>query len=164
MRDSPGGRFRDDFSSVARTFRQYRASKRCRANATPRRRVPEISCRQRGRRSRIRVLHPLLSTMRSTMFTAARIARIALVAALLGGVALALAPVGYRLGWWELHFAFYYGLGGGLFASCRGLLLALGAVILALGTQERRGLALALAAGLLGVFGAGLPAPPYATA
>src|SRR5258706_14130638 len=115
MRDSPGGRFRDDFSSVARTFRQYRASKRCRANATPCRRVPEISCRRRGRRGRIRVLHPLLSTMRSTMFTAARIARIALVAALLGGVALALAPVGYRFGLVGMPFAFFYGFfrGGG---------------------------------------------------
>jgi len=98
------------------------------------------------------------------MFTAPRIARIALVAALLGGVALALAPVGYRLGWWQLHFAFYYGLGGALIASCAALILALGAVIIATRSTERRGLPVALAAVLLSVFVGGLPARQYATA
>jgi len=98
------------------------------------------------------------------MFTVPRIARIALVTAILGGVALALAPVGYRLGWWGLHFAFYYGLGGALVVSCIALLLALGAAIVAVRTAERHGLPLALAAVLLSALVGGLPARQYATA
>ncbi len=51
-----------------------------------------------------------------------------------------------------------------MIVSCVALLLALGAVILAVRTKERRDLPLALAAVLLSVFVGGLPARQYATA
>src|SRR5882724_479640 len=48
----------------------------------------------------------------TAMSRSARVAQIGLFLAIAAGIVLALAPIGYRNGWWPLRFSLYYGLVG----------------------------------------------------
>jgi len=87
-----------------------------------------------------------------------RIARIGLWIAIAGGIMLALAPIGYRGGWWPLRFSFYYLMGGAVVVGALAVIVSLIAAFLTRRTSGARGFAVALAGVLLGALVGGYPA------
>jgi uncharacterized protein (DUF1499 family) len=87
-----------------------------------------------------------------------RIARIGLWLAIAGGIMLALAPVGYRGGWWPLRFSFYYLMGGAVVIGVLAVIVSLIAAFLTRRTSGAPGFAVALAGVLLGALVGGYPA------
>lgn len=88
----------------------------------------------------------------------ARVAHVGLWIAVVGGIVLALAPVGYRLGWWPLRVSLYYGVGGALAIGAVGVIVSLVGLFLTRRPSGAPGFGVALAGVVLGVLVAGYPA------
>jgi MFS family permease len=93
-----------------------------------------------------------------------RIARAGLWIAIAGAIALALAPVGYRMGAWSLGVAFYYGIGGATVAGGVAVIVSLIAAILARRAAGAAGFGTALAGVVIGAIVGGYPATQIAAA
>jgi hypothetical protein len=89
------------------------------------------------------------------MSAGARLARIGLALSIVGAIALALAPLGYRMGWWSLRISIYYLIGG---AFALGALAAIVALVGAFLTRRAPGFGVALAGVALAAIVAGYPA------
>jgi len=85
-------------------------------------------------------------------------ARAGLWIAIVGGIVLALAPVGYRLGWWPLRSALYYGVGGAAGIGALAVIVSLIGVFLTRRAAGAPGFGAALAGVVLGAVVAGYPA------
>jgi hypothetical protein len=88
----------------------------------------------------------------------ARVAQAGLWIAIAGGIVLALAPLGYRMGWWPLRFSLYYGVGGALAIGAVGLVVSLVGLFLTRRPSGAPGFGVALAGVVLGALVAGYPA------
>jgi Protein of unknown function (DUF1499) len=98
------------------------------------------------------------------MSRSARVAQSGLLLAIAGAVVLALAPLGYRLGWWPLRVSFYYGMGGALVIGAVAVIVSLAGAFLTRGAPAAAGLRLALAGVLIGALVGGYPAAQIAKA
>lgn len=92
------------------------------------------------------------------MTASARVAHVGLWIAIVGAIVLALAPVGYRMGWWPVRFSLYYGVGGALAIGALAVIVSLVAIFLTRRTPGAPGFGVALAGVVLGVVIAGYPA------
>jgi hypothetical protein len=87
-----------------------------------------------------------------------RIARAGLWIAIAGAIVLALAPVGYRLGWWSLRIALYYGVGGAAVIGGVAVIVSLVGAFMARRAAGASGFGAALAGLLIGAIAGGYPA------
>jgi hypothetical protein len=92
------------------------------------------------------------------MARSARVAQIGLWLAITGAIALALAPVGYRMGLWPLKVSLFYLVGGAIVLGALALVVSLIAVFLTRRTSGAPGFGTALAGVVLGVIVGGYPA------
>ena len=95
------------------------------------------------------------------MSRSARVAQIGLGLAAVGALVLALAPLGYRMGWWPLRISLYYGIGGAAVIGALALIVSLVGVFL---TRRTAAFRLALAGAVLGLLVGGYPAAQVAKA
>ncbi len=98
------------------------------------------------------------------MPTRSRIASAGLLIAIVGGIVLALAPVGYRMGWWPLRVAFYYGVAGAVVIGGVAVIVSLVGAFLARQAPGAAGFGTALAGVLIGAIVGGYPATQIAKA
>lgn len=98
------------------------------------------------------------------MTRSARVAQLGLWIAIIGAIVLALAPVGYRMGWWPLRFSLYYGVGGSIVIGALAVIVSLVGVFLTRRVSGAPGFGLALAGVLLGAVVGGYPAAQLAKA
>jgi uncharacterized protein (DUF1499 family) len=87
-----------------------------------------------------------------------RIARAGLCIAVLGGIVLALSPIGYRMGWWPLRVALYYGILGAAIIGGIAVIVSLVGVFMTRRSPGAAGFGTALAGLLLGAVLGGYPA------
>src|SRR5882672_7696726 len=73
------------------------------------------------------------------MSRSARVAQIGLWLAIAGGLALALAPVGYRGGWWSLRVSLFYLLGGAIAIGALAVVVSLVGAFLTRRTPQAQG-------------------------
>jgi len=92
------------------------------------------------------------------MSRSARVAQIGLWLAIAGGIVLALAPIGYRMGWWPLRVSFYYLILGAVVIGALAVIVSLLGAFLTRRTSGARGFGMALAGVLLGALVGGYPA------
>src|SRR5882762_8507668 len=98
------------------------------------------------------------------MSRSARVAQVGLWLAIAGGLALALAPVGYREDWWSLRVSLFYLLGGAIAIGALAVIVSLVGVFLTRRTPGMQGFRLALACVVLGAVVGGYPAAQLAKA
>jgi hypothetical protein len=98
------------------------------------------------------------------MSRSARVAQIGLWLAIVGAIALALAPIGYRLGLWPLKISLSYLTGGAIVLGALGLVVSLIDVFLTRRTSGAAGFGAAVAGVLLGAIVGGYPATQLAKA
>jgi len=92
------------------------------------------------------------------MTRSARVAQVGLWIAIVGVIWLALAPVGYRMGWWPLRFSLYYGVGGTAVIGALAVIVSLVGAFLTRRVSGAPGFGVALAGVLLGAVVGGYPA------
>lgn len=92
------------------------------------------------------------------MSRSARIAHIGLWLAVLGGIALFLAPVGYRMAWWPLQVSLFYLLGSAIVIGALAVIVSLVGAFLTRRISGAPGFGVALAGVLLGALVGGYPA------
>src|SRR5262245_27986588 len=92
------------------------------------------------------------------MSRAARIAQIGLLVAIIGGIVLALAPLGYRLGWWPLRTSLFWLIPASIVIGVLAVICSLVAAFLTRRVSGAQGYGVALSGVLLGVIVAGYPA------
>lgn len=90
------------------------------------------------------------------MSRSVRVAQVGLGLAIVGAIALALAPLGFRLGWWPLRVSIYYLIGGALFIGALALIVSLAGAFLT--RRGPTGFGTALAGVVLAVVVGGYPA------
>lgn len=90
------------------------------------------------------------------MSRSVRVAQVGLGLAIVGAIALALAPLGFRLGWWPLRVSIYYLIGGALFIGALALIVSLAGAFLT--RRGPAGFGTALAGVVLAVVVGGYPA------
>jgi hypothetical protein len=98
------------------------------------------------------------------MSRSARVAQIGLWLATAGAIALAIAPIGYRMGLWPLTVSMFYLIGGAIVLGALALVVSLIAVFLTRRTSGAPGLGTALAGVVLGAIVGGYPAAQLAKA
>jgi len=94
----------------------------------------------------------------------ARVAQIGFLLAVIGGIALALAPIGFRMAWWPLRVSILYLIGGALVIGALASVVSLIAAVLTRRAPDRQGFGMAIAGVLLGLIVGGYPAAQYAKA
>src|SRR5262245_59912407 len=94
----------------------------------------------------------------TTMPRSARVAQIGLLLAIVAAIVLALAPIGYRMGWWPLRVSFYYFLLGAIIVGAVAVIVSLVAAFLTRRTSGAPGFGVALVGVLVGLVVAGYPA------
>jgi hypothetical protein len=98
------------------------------------------------------------------MSRSARVAQVGLWLAIAGGLALALAPVGYREDWWSLRVSLFYLLGGAIAIGALAVIVSLVGMFLTRRTPGMQGFRLALVGVVLGAVVGGYPAAQLAKA
>src|SRR5262245_873729 len=91
------------------------------------------------------------------MARSATVSRVGLWLAIIGGVVLALAPIGYRMGWWPLRFSLFYLLIGAIIIGALAVIVSLVGAFLARRVSGAPGFGVALVGVLLGLIVAGYP-------
>jgi hypothetical protein len=92
------------------------------------------------------------------MSRSAIVGRVGLWLAIIGGVVLALAPIGYRMSWWPLRISLFYLLIGAIVIGVLAVIVSLVGAFLARRVSGSPGFGFALAGVLLGLVVAGYPA------
>jgi len=92
------------------------------------------------------------------MSHSARVAQIGLWLAIVGGIVLALSPLGYRMGWWPLRTSLFYLIPASIVIGALAVIVSLVAAFLTRRISGAQGFGIALAGVLLGVVVGGYPA------
>jgi uncharacterized protein (DUF1499 family) len=92
------------------------------------------------------------------MSRSARVAQIGLWLAIVGGIVLALSPLGYRMGWWPLRTSLFYLIPASIVIGALAVIVSLVAAFLTRRIAGAQGFGIALAGVLLGVVVGGYPA------
>jgi uncharacterized protein (DUF1499 family) len=92
------------------------------------------------------------------MSRSARVAQIGLWLAIVGGIVLALSPLGYRMGWWPLRTSLFYLIPASIVFGALAVIVSLVAAFLTRRISGAQGFGIALAGVLLGVVVGGYPA------
>ena len=92
------------------------------------------------------------------MTRTARLAHAGLWIAIIGGIVLALTPIGYRMGWWPLRASLFWLIPGSILIGALAVIVSLVAAFLTRRISGAQGFGVALAAVLLGAVVGGYPA------